>query len=77
LTYLRQAVRVVPSNYFELFPEQEQRSLHEHAELLDAMERGDGHAARSIAEAHVLTAGEALGGWLADTATNRQQADSS
>jgi DNA-binding GntR family transcriptional regulator len=66
LTYLRQAVRVVPSNYFELFPEQEQRSLHEHAELLDAMERGDGHAARSIAEAHVLTAGEALGGWLAD-----------
>ena len=26
LTYVRQAQRVVPGNYFELFPEQEQRS---------------------------------------------------
>ena len=43
-TYLRQAVRVVPGNYFELFPEQEQRSRREHAALLDAMERGDGAA---------------------------------
>ena len=42
LTYLRQAVRVVPDNYFELFPEQEQRSRREHAALLDAMTRGDG-----------------------------------
>ena len=68
LTYLRQAVRVVPGNYFELFPEQEKRSRREHAALLDAMERGDGAAARSIMEDHVLTAGEALGGWLADMA---------
>ena len=68
LTYLRQAVRVVPGNYFELFPEQEKRSRREHAALLDAMERGDGTAARSIMEDHVLTAGEALGGWLADMA---------
>jgi len=45
LTYLRQAVRVVPGNYFELFPEQEKRSRREHAALLDAMERGDGAAA--------------------------------
>ncbi len=67
ITYLRQAVRVVPGNYFELFPEQEQRSRREHAALLDAMERGDGAAARAIAEAHVLVAGEALGGWLAET----------
>jgi DNA-binding GntR family transcriptional regulator len=64
LTYLRQAVRVVPTNYFDLFPEQEDRSLEEHAELLDAMERGDGRAARIVAEAHVLRAGEALGDWL-------------
>jgi DNA-binding GntR family transcriptional regulator len=69
LTYLRQAVRVVPGNYFELFPEQEERSRHEHAALLDAMEHGDAPAARSLMEAHVLTAGEALGGWLAEVST--------
>src|SRR4029078_10010035 len=56
-TYIRQAVRVVPSSYFTLFPEQEQRSRREHAALLDAMGRGDSIAARSIAEAHVLDAG--------------------
>jgi DNA-binding GntR family transcriptional regulator len=64
LTYLRQAVRVVPGNYFELFPEQEERSRREHAALLNAMERGDAGEARRIMEAHVLTAGEALGDWL-------------
>jgi DNA-binding GntR family transcriptional regulator len=68
LTYVRQAQRVVPGNYFELFPEQEQRSRREHAELLDAMERGDGGAARRVMEAHVLSAGEALGSWLAKVA---------
>jgi DNA-binding GntR family transcriptional regulator len=68
LTYLRQAVRVVPGNYFELFPEQERRSRREHAALLDAMARGDGAAARVIMEAHVLTAGEALGDWLTEIA---------
>ncbi len=66
LTHIRQAVRVVPGNYFELFPEQQGRSRHEHAALLDAMARGDGHGARATMEAHVLTAGEALGGWLAE-----------
>ncbi|HWD55576.1 MAG TPA: GntR family transcriptional regulator [Acidimicrobiales bacterium] len=66
LTYVRQAQRVVPGNYFELFPEQERRSRREHAALLDAMARGDGAEARRIMEAHVLSAGEALGSWLAD-----------
>ena len=54
LTYLRQAVRVVPANFFELFPEQEQRSHEEHAALLEAMARrrrrrrpGTGRAARA------------------------------
>jgi DNA-binding GntR family transcriptional regulator len=65
LTYLRQAVRIVPGNYFALFPEQEERSRKEHAALLHAMERGEGADARRIMEAHVLTAGEALGDWLA------------
>jgi DNA-binding GntR family transcriptional regulator len=64
LTFLRQAVRVVPTNYFELFPEQEDRALDEHAALLAAIDRGDGAGARMIAEAHVLRAGEALGDWL-------------
>ena len=41
LTYLRQAVRVVPTSYFELFPEQVRRSRAEHAVLLDAIGRGD------------------------------------
>ncbi len=60
----------MPGNYFELFPEQAERSRHEHAALLDAMERGDAPAARSLMEAHVLTAGEALGGWLAEVPTH-------
>ena len=68
LTYVRQAQRVVPGNYFELFPEQEERSRHEHAALLGAMERGDAGGARSTMESHVLTAGEALGSWLAGMA---------
>ena len=74
LTHIRQAVRVVPGNYFELFPEQEGRSRHEHAALLDALERGDGPAARVIMEAHVLTAGEALGDWLAEVAAAERPA---
>jgi DNA-binding GntR family transcriptional regulator len=41
LTYLRQAVRVVPASYFELFPEQVHRSRADHAALLDAIDRGD------------------------------------
>jgi DNA-binding GntR family transcriptional regulator len=69
LMHVRQAQRVVPGNYFELFPEQEQRSRREHAALLDAMERGDGNEARRIMEAHVLSAGEALGSWLSIVAS--------
>ena len=64
LTYLRQAVRVVPNSYFELFPEQERRSRSDHAALLDAISAGDRVAARTIAETHVLDAGAALGDWL-------------
>src|SRR6476620_698359 len=69
LTYLRQAARAVPANYFELFPEQERRARVEHAALLDAISRGDAAEARAVAEAHVLDAGAALGDWL------RAQAD--
>jgi DNA-binding GntR family transcriptional regulator len=71
LTHLRQAVRAVPNNYFELFPEQERLSRHEHGALLDAMVAGDAIAARSLAEDHVHRAGEALGGWLAERDSRR------
>ncbi|MGO9027296.1 MAG: GntR family transcriptional regulator [Acidimicrobiales bacterium] len=64
LTYLRQAVRVVPVSYFTLVPEQGRRSRADHAELLDAIGRGDTAAARTIAETHVLDAGAALGDWM-------------
>ncbi len=64
LTHLRQAVRVVPTSYFALFPEQVGRSRVDHAALLEAIDRGDGAAARTVAEAHVLDAGAALGDWL-------------
>ena len=71
LTFLRHAVRMVPTNYFELFPEQEQTSRTDHAALLDALERRDPPAARAIAEEHILRAGEALGDWLRDHAAAR------
>jgi DNA-binding GntR family transcriptional regulator len=64
LVYLRQAVQVVPASYFELFPEKVNRSQDDHAQLLDAIDRGDAVAARMLAEAHVLEAGAALGDWL-------------
>jgi DNA-binding GntR family transcriptional regulator len=73
-TYLRQAVRVVPGNFFELFPEQEERSTREHAALLEAITRGDARQARALAEAHVLSAGEALGDWLATQAAQHHAA---
>ena len=64
LTYLRQAVRVVPASYFELFPEQVRRSRAEHAALLEAISLGDAVTARTLTESHVLEAGDALGDWL-------------
>ena len=64
LTYLRQAVRVVPTSYFELFPEQVRRTRADHAVLLEAVDRGDAATARTLTESHVLEAGAALGDWL-------------
>ncbi len=74
LVYLRQAIRVVPGNYFELFPEQENRSKREHAALLRAMAAGDASMARRVAENHVLAAGHALGGFLAALADETESA---
>jgi DNA-binding GntR family transcriptional regulator len=65
LTLIAQAVRVVPSNFFEVFPDQEHHSHAEHDQLLKALTKGDGTKARKIAEQHVLGAGESLAAWLA------------
>lgn len=64
LAQLRQAARVVPTNFLTVFPEHEKHSLSEHEELLDALERHDADTARSIAERHVLDAGRSLVEWL-------------
>jgi DNA-binding GntR family transcriptional regulator len=75
MTYLRQAVRVVPASYFELFPEQVRRSRADHAVLLEAIDRGDASGARTLTESHVLDAGAALGDWLrAQKASHREDA---
>ncbi|OBG87474.1 GntR family transcriptional regulator [Mycobacterium sp. E802] len=64
LTQIRQAARVVPSNFLTVFPEHEKHSLDEHEQLLDALEAKDAEAARTIAERHVLEAGRSLAAWL-------------
>jgi DNA-binding GntR family transcriptional regulator len=73
LTHLRQAVRVVPTNYFTLFPEQVHRSHADHAALVEAVDRGDGARARALAESHVLDAGAALGDWLRTTVAGARE----
>lgn len=72
MTQIKQAARVVPTNFLVLFPEHEKHSLSEHEELLEALERRDGDRARSIAERHVLEAGRSLVDWL-----DRRRADES
>jgi DNA-binding GntR family transcriptional regulator len=64
LAQLRQAARVVPSNFLTLFPDHEKHSLDEHDELLEAIADHDSEHARSIAERHVLEAGRSLAAWL-------------
>jgi DNA-binding GntR family transcriptional regulator len=75
LTYIRQAVRVVPTSYFALFPERESTSRAEHAALLEAIRSGDAAGARTIAETHVLDAGATLGEFLRAHADGEPAAD--
>ncbi|MFC8528191.1 GntR family transcriptional regulator [Nocardia sp. NPDC057227] len=70
LTQIKQASRVVPTNFLRLFPDHEKHSLHEHDELLDALEARDADAARRIAERHVLEAGISLAAWLENVAAD-------
>ncbi|WP_099021158.1 GntR family transcriptional regulator [Mycolicibacterium palauense] len=64
LAQIKQAARVVPTNFLTLFPDHEKHSLSEHEDLLDAFDRRDAEQARTIAEHHVLEAGRSLVEWL-------------
>lgn len=64
MAQIRQAVRVVPSNFFAMFPEHEHNALEEHAALVSALADRDADKARHIAERHVLDAGRSLADWL-------------
>jgi DNA-binding GntR family transcriptional regulator len=65
LSLIRQAVRLIPSNFLAVVPV-EANGDQDHAELLSAIGSGLEPQAREIAERHVLAAGEALVHWLAD-----------
>jgi DNA-binding GntR family transcriptional regulator len=67
MAQIRLAVRVVPSNFFAMFPEHEHNALEEHAALVAALADRDADKARHIAERHVLDAGRSLADWLAQT----------
>src|SRR6201994_3052189 len=60
MAQIRQAVRVVPSNFFGMFPEHEHHSIADHQALVAALADRDAKKARDIAERHVLDAGHSL-----------------
>lgn len=62
LVLIRQAVRLIPSNFLAVVPV---RDRSDHEELLKELERGRAQQARRVAEKHVLSAGESLAVWLA------------
>lgn len=63
--HLRLAVQVVPSNFFEVFPDHEQHLVSEHFDLVEAIASRDAPLAHEIAAQHVRRAGTALADWLA------------
>jgi DNA-binding GntR family transcriptional regulator len=64
VTLIRQTVGVVPTNFFDVFPDQGQHSAADHDELVAALAAGDGAGARLVAERHVVDAGLALARFL-------------
>lgn len=74
LAQIKQAARVVPTNFLTVFPEHEKHSLSEHEQLLVALDKRDAEGARSIAERHVLEAGRSLADWLDERADNSPSA---
>jgi DNA-binding GntR family transcriptional regulator len=61
---IRQTVGIVPTNFFDVFPDQGQHSTADHDELVAALAGHDATAARQVAERHVTDAGKALAGFL-------------
>ncbi|MEU4657409.1 GntR family transcriptional regulator [Streptomyces sp. NPDC023723] len=59
-TMLGDIGRMIPRRFFELFPEHVPCSLGEHDELVAALDRGDGTAARRVAEGHFESAAQVL-----------------
>jgi len=72
ITLIRQTVGVVPTNFFEVFPDRSQHSTADHDELLEALAVRDGAKARAVAERHVTEAGVALAQFLEGTARPRR-----
>jgi DNA-binding GntR family transcriptional regulator len=69
LTLIRRTVGVVPTNFFDVFPDQEQHSAADHDEIVAALARREGGAARAVAERHVTEAGAALARFLETSLT--------
>src|SRR5205085_9431370 len=68
LALIRQTVGVVPTNFFDVFPDQEQHTTADHDEIVAALARRDAAAARAAAERHVTEAGQALARFLEEVA---------
>jgi len=73
VTLIRQTVGVVPTNFFDVFPDQGEHSAADHDELVAALAAGDGAAARLVAERHVTEAGVALARFLEGAARGRSR----
>jgi DNA-binding GntR family transcriptional regulator len=74
LTLIRQTVGVVPTNFFDVFPDRGEHSASDHDDLVAALARRDGAAARSAAEGHVTDAGVALARFLEQGSKRRRRA---
>jgi DNA-binding GntR family transcriptional regulator len=64
LSLIRQAVRLIPSNFLAVIPVQSHDDS-EHEQVMRHIRAGDSAQARAVAERHVLAAGESLAAWLA------------
>ncbi|HVW32672.1 MAG TPA: GntR family transcriptional regulator [Acidimicrobiia bacterium] len=77
ITLIRQTVGVVPTNFFEVFPGHAQHTTADHDELIGALRRRNGAAARKVAERHVVDAGAALASFLEQASSPSRQRSSS
>lgn len=65
LRMLSETGRMIPMNFFDVFPEQVPCSLAEHDALVGALERRDPIAAREVTEQHFAESGRLLAGRVA------------